>query len=172
VLITDAYPDPIYAQYPDNRKGSAYAVRLITLLNEPTSLHVLYRYYRDDWHIRSDTVNLELYRDISPSVLLGVRYRYYRQSSAYFAQDLGAYTPGDQLVAINYRMYAFHSNTVGMMAVIKPSKGFMSRFDADKVRLKLSADVFSTSSHPNIQYQYETDRLTGLFTTIAMDYDF
>jgi hypothetical protein len=161
-----------YAQYPDNRKGSAYAVRFITLLTEPMSLHVMYRYYRDDWHIQSDTVNLELYRDISPSVLLGARYRYYRQSAAYFAKDLNAYTASDPFIAVNYRMYAFHSDTVGMMAIIKPSKSFLSTFDADKVKLKLSADVFKTSSHPNIEYQYKTDHLTGLFTTIALDYDF
>jgi Protein of unknown function (DUF3570) len=172
LLISDTFPAGRYAQYPDNRKGSAYAVRFITLLNEPTSFHALYRYYRDDWSIQSDTVNLELYRDLSPSVVLGARYRYYRQTAAYFAKPLEAYAPGDLYVAINYRMYAFHSNTVGMMAIIKPSKGFMSRFDTDKVKLKLSADIFSTSSHPNIQYQYETDRLTGLFTTIALDYDF
>jgi hypothetical protein len=166
------YTPPLYAKYPDNRKGSAYAVRFITLLNDPTSLHVQYRYYRDDWHIQSDTANIELYRDISPSVVLGVRYRYYAQSAAFFAKPLDAYTPSDQLIAVNYRMYAFHSNTVGAMAIIKPSKGFLSRFDADKVKLKLSADVFSTSSKPNIQYQYKTDHLTGLFTTIALDYDF
>jgi hypothetical protein len=133
---------------------------------------VYYRYYRDDWHIRSDTVNLELYRDLSPSVVLGARYRYYRQSEAYFAKDLDAYVPADTLIAVDYRMYAFSSNTVGMMAIIKPSKSFLSRFDADKVKLKLSADVFATSRHENIQYQYKTDRLTGLFTTIALDYDF
>jgi hypothetical protein len=169
-LVTDAFT--IYAQYPDNRKGSAYAFRFITLLDEPTSLHVYYRYYRDDWHIKSDTVSLELYRDISTSVVLGARYRYYRQSAAYFAKDLDAYTPSDTLIAVDYRMYAFHSNTVGMMAIIKPSKNFLNMFDADKVKLKLSADVFTTSSHENIQYRYNTDRLTGLFTTIALDYDF
>lgn len=162
----------IYAQYPDTRKGSAYAVRLVTLLNEPTSFHVYYRYYRDDWRIRSSTVNLELYRDYSPSVVLGARYRYYQQSAAYFAKDLGAYTPSDPLVAVDYRMYAFHSNTVGMTAIIKPSRTFLRRFDADKVKLKLSADVFTTSRHENIQYVYNTDRLTGLFATIALEYDF
>jgi hypothetical protein len=166
------FTPPLYANYPDNRKGSAYAVRFITLLNEPTSLHLLYRYYRDDWHIQSDTVNIELYRDISPSVVLGMRYRYYQQSEAFFAKDLNSYTPSDKYIAVNYRMYAFHSNTVGAMAIIKPSKSFLSRFDADKVKLKLSADVFNTSSHPNIQYQYKTDHLTGIFTTIALDYDF
>jgi len=166
------YTPPIYAQYPEHRKGNAYAVQFITLLDNPTSLHAYYRYYRDDWGIQSDTVNLELYRDISPTVMLGARYRYYRQSAAFFAKDLNTYTPSDTLVAVNYRMYAFHSNTVGVMAIIKPPKGFLSRFDPDKVKLKLSADVFTTSSHPNIQYQYDTDRLTGMFTTIALDYDF
>jgi len=169
-LVTPAFTS--YAQYPDTRKGTAYAVRFVTLLNDPTSLHLYYRYYRDDWHIQSDTTNLELYRDISPSVVLGTRYRYYRQSKAYFAKDLDLYTPGDPLIAVDYRMYAFQSNTIGVMAILKPSQSFLSKFDADKVKLKLSADVFTTSKHENIQYMYHTDRLTGLFTTIALDYNF
>ncbi len=69
-------------------------------------------------------------------------------------------------------MYALQSNTVGISAILKPSRSFLSRFDADKVKLKLSADVYTTSSHENIQYRYHTDRLTGVFTTIALDYDF
>jgi hypothetical protein len=169
-LVTSAFT--VYSRYPDKRKGNAYAVRSVTLLNEPTSLHVQYRYYRDDWHIQSDTVNLELYRDISPSTVLGARYRYYRQSAAFFAKDLALYTPGDALIAVDYRMYAFRSNTVGVMAILKPSQRFLSGFDADKVKLKLSADLFTTSSHENIQYRYHTNRLTGLFTTLALDYDF
>jgi len=169
-LVTPAFT--VYARYPDMRIGNAYAVRFVMLLNEPTSLHVQYRYYRDDWHIQSDTVNLELYRDISPAVVLGTRYRYYRQSAAYFAKELALYTPGDPLIAVNYRMYAFQSNTFGVMAILKPSKNFLSMFDADKVKLKLSADVFTTSRQDNIRYQYHTDRLTGMFTTVALDYDF
>ena len=104
--------------------------------------------------------------------MLGARYRYYGQTGAFFAKDLNSYTPADTYIAVNYKMYAFHSNTVGMMAIIRPSKGFLSSFDADKLKLKLSADVFTTSSQPNIRYQYKTDSLTGLFTTIALEYDF
>ena len=169
-LITNAFT--VYSQYPEERRGNAYAVRFVTLLDEPSSLHVQYRYYRDDWHIRSDTVNLELYREISSSVVLGARYRYYRQSAAFFAKDLALYTPADPLIAVDYRMYAFRSNTIGIGAILKPSPSFLSGFDPDKVKVKLNADLYTTSSHENIQYRYHTDRLTGLFTTIAVDYDF
>jgi hypothetical protein len=169
-LITSAFT--VYSQYPDRRIGNALAARFVTLLDEPTSLHLQYRYYRDDWHIRSDTTNLELYRDLSRAVTLGVRYRYYRQSAAFFAKDLDLYTPSDPLIAVDYRMYAFHSNTVGASAILRPSPGFLSSLDPDKIKFKLSADVYTTSSHPNIEYRYHTDRLTGIFTTVAMDYYF
>ena len=162
----------MYSNYPDTRKGSAYAVRFVTLLDDPTSLHLQYRYYRDDWHIQSDTVNVEVYRDLSPSFVFGVRYRYYRQSASFFAKDLGLYTPSDPLLSVDYRMYAFQTNTVGVSAIVKPSSGFLSGSDPDKTRLKVSADLFTTSSHPNIQYRYHTDRLTGFFTTIAVEHDF
>jgi hypothetical protein len=71
--VAETFTPPIYAQYPDTRQGNAYAVQFITLLDDPTSLHVYYRYYRDDWHIASDTVNLELYRDLSRSFVRGFR---------------------------------------------------------------------------------------------------
>jgi hypothetical protein len=163
---------PIYAQYPDQRTGSAYAIRFVTLVTEPTSLHIEYRYYRDDWHIRSHTTNVELYRDVSPAATLGIRYRYYEQTRASFAKDLDQYTPNDPLVAVDYRMYAFHSNTAGVMAILTPSKTFLRGSDPDKVKVKLSADIFTTSSQPNIQYQYKTDRLTGTFFTFGLDYNF
>jgi hypothetical protein len=162
----------IYAQYPETRKGNAYAVRFVTLLSEPTSFHLDYRYYRDDWHIQSDTLNFELYRDISASLVLGARYRYYTQEQAFFAKDLAAYTPGDKLIAVDYRMYAFRTNTIGLMALLKPSWNNRLLSDADKVKVKLSADYYATSKQKNIQYVYNTDHLSGFFTTIALDYDF
>jgi len=162
----------LYAQYPETRKGNAYAFRFVTLLSEPTSFHLYYRYYRDDWHIQSDTLNFELYRDISASLVLGARYRYYTQEQAFFAKDLAAYTPGDKLIAVDYRMYAFRTNTIGLMALLKPSWNNRLLSDADKVKVKLSADYYATSKQKNIQYVYNTDHLSGFFTTIALDYDF
>jgi len=58
------------------------------------------------------------------------------------------------------------------MAIIRPRRSFLGRFDSDKIKVKLSADFFATSRHENIPYQYHQDRLTGMFTTIALDYDF
>jgi len=169
-LVTDAFT--VYEQYPGTRNGTAYAGRFVLLLDEPTSFHAYYRYYRDDWHIQSNTMNLELYRDLSQSFVLGVRYRYYTQGKAFFAKDLGAYTPSDPLIAVDYRMYAFRTNTVGAMAIIKPSWSDRSLIDPDKCKLRLSADYFSTSNNNNILYVYHTDRLSGVFTTVALDYDF
>lgn len=168
--VTSAFT--IYAQYPERRKGNAGAVRFVTLLSEPTSLHLQYRYYRDDWHVRSDTTTAEIFRDLSTAVTFGVRYRYYRQTAAFFARDLDRYTPADPLVAVDYRMYAFQSTTAGISAILKPSPGFLSGVDPDKIKIKASLDVYQTSPHENIQYRYKTDRLTGFFTTIAVDHNF
>jgi hypothetical protein len=169
-FVTSAFT--LYARYPDTRKGDAYAIRLVTLLNEPTSLHLYYRYYHDDWHINSDTVNVELYRDLSRTFVVGARYRYYDQDKAYFAKDLDTYTPADQLIAVDYRMYAFRTDTMGIMAIVKPWWGERSLVDPDKVTMKLSADYFITSKNRNIRYVYNQDRLTGMFVTIALEYNF
>lgn len=71
---------------PDGRFKVALGGRLNWYLNETFTLRTFYRYYWDDWGIRSHTASAELPMKITQKFTLYPSYRYYDQQQAdYFA---------------------------------------------------------------------------------------
>ncbi|MGX1929346.1 DUF3570 domain-containing protein [Flagellimonas sp. 2504JD4-2] len=71
---------------PENRLKIPIGMRLNHFVNEFLSVRTYYRYYFDDWGLRSHTANIELPVKISQKFTLYPSYRYYTQSQAdYFA---------------------------------------------------------------------------------------
>jgi hypothetical protein len=71
---------------PDTRFKVALGGRLNWYLNETFTLRTFYRYYLDDWGIRSNTASVELPIKITQQFTLYPSYRYYDQTAAdYFA---------------------------------------------------------------------------------------
>jgi hypothetical protein len=70
---------------PDRRVRSAVGTRVNFMMTSSSSLQLGYRYYWDDWKIRSNTVHALVQRHFLESNLtLGIGLRHYTQSSAYF----------------------------------------------------------------------------------------
>lgn len=71
--------------HPNQRLRHAIAIsgRLHIPATHTTAIGA-YRYYRDDWHIRAHTPELRLVQEIGPLADASVRYRYYRQTGAFF----------------------------------------------------------------------------------------
>ena len=83
-------------------------------LNETFVIRSYYRYYTDDWGIKSHTANIEIPIKISPKFTLYPSYRYYTQTAAdYFApfeQNLSTsefYTSDYDLSKFNANQYGF-----------------------------------------------------------------
>ncbi len=73
-------------QLPKTRFKTALGGRLHFFLNETFVLRTYYRYYFDDWGIKSHTASFEIPVKISDKFTLYPSYRFYNQSSAdYFA---------------------------------------------------------------------------------------
>jgi hypothetical protein len=74
-----------------------------------------YRYYTDTWAVHSHTAELKFNKYIFNDLVLGLDYRYYAQTGAFFYRDdyvgstftLGSYRTAD------YKLKPFSSNTVG-----------------------------------------------------------
>ena len=68
-----------------------------------------YRYYWDDWEIKSQTVQLKLNKYVTPDWIFSPEYRYYIQSGAWFYEDgnKGEFFTGD------YKLTPFESNNMG-----------------------------------------------------------
>jgi hypothetical protein len=74
-----------------------------------------YRYYFDDWKVRSHTAEVRFNKYIVNDLIFGVNYRYYTQNASYFT--LGKYA-GDHFLASSYRtadykLKKFGSNNFG-----------------------------------------------------------
>ncbi|ACF14560.1 hypothetical protein Ctha_2108 [Chloroherpeton thalassium ATCC 35110] len=86
VSIVDGNTVKLYNDYhPDSRERKAMGLRANYALFEETSLQLGYRYYWDDWKIRSHTVNASVQHYLSDrQITLGIGIRHYTQTAAYF----------------------------------------------------------------------------------------
>ncbi|HKU44853.1 MAG TPA: DUF3570 domain-containing protein [Polyangiales bacterium] len=69
---------------PETRMRHAIALVLRRALSEAASLGVSYRFYLDDWALRSHTVLAELGWNVGAETLLSFRYRFYTQGAVEF----------------------------------------------------------------------------------------
>ena len=80
---------------------------------KPLFYDTYYRYYSDDWGIKSHTANIEIPIKISPKWTLYPSYRYYNQTAAdYFApyeQNLST----SQFYTSDYDLSKFNANQYG-----------------------------------------------------------
>jgi len=78
---------------PNSRFKTPIGARLHYYINEYLVFKTYYRYYSDDWNVKSHTINFELPIKISEKYTLYPNYRFYNQTAAkYFA-------PYEQLLA-------------------------------------------------------------------------
>ena len=159
-----------FERYPDIRKGYALTFKLVKLLTERLATNLSYRYYKDDWDIKSHTFNIELLRDFTENLVLGIRYRYYTQTKAYFSKPIQQYKLNDKYYAIDYRMSEFSSNTLGVSFIYKPEGKFILNWD--NIKLEGSIDYYLTSSNEYIKVWYGQNRLYAIFTSFLMKYEF
>jgi hypothetical protein len=87
---------------PDNRLRTSVLVNSVYHLSQDIA-YVSYRYYWDDWNIRSHTIDLRFRRDLESGAWLEPHARYYSQSAAEFfqqglvnGQPLPAFASADQ----------------------------------------------------------------------------
>lgn len=162
----------VYESYPSNRSANALTLKLVKLIDDPTAVHFSYRLFKDNWDILSHTFDLELYRDLSKSFTIGAKYRFYTQSKADFTKPLSDYVMTDQYVAVDYRESAFSSNTIGIMAIVKPSTTETGLIDFNKVKIKGAVNYYWTSPNDYINNWYGVHRLQGIFTSLSINYEF
>lgn len=154
-----------FENYPESRVGHAFAFKGVVLIDDENAMNYSYRYYMDDWAIKSHTLSSEWLRDISDNITSGLRLRYYTQTKSNFAKDVGAYSITDEYFAVDYRMSAFDSYNVGVPLIYKPS--FL-----DEIKITASIDYYQTSNNDYIKSQYEKNNLKAVYTTLNLEYEY
>jgi hypothetical protein len=106
--------------HPDKRVRHAGTARISQLIPGVEAAVIgSYRYYFDSWEVRSSTVELRLNKTILNNFILGVDYRFYAQSQAYFYREVyaGAAYLDDAYRTADYKLKPFDSNNFGFSLV-------------------------------------------------------
>jgi len=154
-----------FENYPDNRIGHAFAIKGLKSIDDQNAMHFSYRYYKDDWDIRSHTFNIEWLHNINDNWMVGARVRYYTQTGSYFAKSIGSYAPTDRYIASDYRMSAFDSYDFGIPITYKPSSESPYKFS-------LSVDYYRTNDNAYIENWFGNKHIEALYTTFQIEYEF
>ena len=142
--------------YPGTRDSQALALRLVQGFPSAThavgsSLRAEYRYFRDNWEIRSNTLSLAYQKYFGKRWLGEVHYRYYQQSAASFYSD--NFAVERTYMARDKELSTFHSHSLGA----KATWNFLNRrfLFLERASLNLAHDYIL------FDYQDYTNVLTG-----------
>lgn len=121
---------------PDKRFKIPLGVRANYFLGDKVILRAYYRYYTDDWGLKSNTFSLETPVKISPFVSVSPFYSYYSQTSAKYFAPYQEHTAFDDFYTSNYDLSKFSSNFYGVGIRINPKNGLfgISRLNMLEIR--------------------------------------
>ena len=96
-----------------------------------------YRYYQDDWGLKSNTTELEVAVKITPFISISPFYRYYNQSSVDYFSGFAQHLNTQSFYTSDYDLSKFDSHFVGTgMRVVSPNGVLgISRFNAIEIRV-------------------------------------
>jgi len=100
-------------QLPDSRFKLAVGGRLNYYINEIFVLRTYYRYYSDDWGIRSHTASIELPIKISSKFTLYPSYRFYNQTAADYFAPYEEHLSTEEFYTSDYDLSEFTANQYG-----------------------------------------------------------
>jgi len=110
---------------PSSRFKLPLGMRLNYFLGDNIILRSYYRYYMDNWGIRSNTVNIEVPVKLTPFFSISPFYRFYNQSAAKYFAPYGVHKASDEYYTSNYEYSKFNSNFLGVGFRIAPPKGVL-----------------------------------------------
>lgn len=99
---------------PNNRVKIPIGVRLNQYINEYIVLRTFYRYYFDDWGIKSNTVNAEVAIKLSQKFTIYPKYRFYNQKAADYFGPFDVLTSTSQYYTSDFDLSAYKANQFGM----------------------------------------------------------
>jgi len=164
-FLSSPYINNITENYPSTRTGHAFAVKGLKFIDDDNSMNFSYRYYTDDWGIKSHTFGTEWLHDVNNNLMIGLRGRYYTQTAANFTKPIASYTATDTYKASEYRMSAFNSYDIGIPITYKPSEYSPYKFS-------FSVDYYRTSDNAFIENWFGNKHIQAVYTTFRVDYDF
>ena len=110
-----------------------------------------YRYYFDDWKVKSQTMDFRLNKYVFTNFIVGFNYRYYTQEGAEFYKERYEFTDTeeDQFFTADYKLEPFQSSSFGFnvrlllktWAKVYPGWGFLDKSSFEVMYLRYSNDL-------------------------------
>jgi len=108
---------------PSSRYKLPVGFRLNYFMGDNIVFRTYYRYYLDNWGIRSNTANLEISYKVSPFFSISPFYRFYNQSAARYFAPYEEHSPTDEYYTSNYEYAKFNSQFFGVGFRVAPPNG-------------------------------------------------
>jgi len=108
---------------PSSRFKLPLGFRLNYFLGDNIILRTYYRYYQDNWGIKSNTIGIEVPYKVTPFFSISPFYRFYDQSAAKYFAPYETHSPTDEYYTSNYEYSKFNANFFGVGFRIAPPKG-------------------------------------------------
>ena len=121
---------------PGSRFKIPMSVRANYFVGEKVIIRSFYRYYQDDWGIKSHTLQLELPVKISSLISVSPMYRYYRQAGAKYFAPYKSHQETDEFFTSDYDLSGFHSNYYGVNIRCTPFKTFHNLFSLSELGIR------------------------------------
>ena len=109
-----------------------------------------YRFYTDDWGLRSNTAELEMPVKITPFLSLSPFYRYYDQSAIKYFAPYESHTVQDKYFTSNYDYSKFNSGFFGAGIRIAPPKGVFNNKHLNALELRFGHYTRNNDLNSNI----------------------
>lgn len=98
---------------PDNRLKVPIGIRLNQFINEVLTVRTYYRYYFDDWGLRSHTASVELPIKISDKFTFYPSYRYYTQNQIDYFAPFDSHLSTERYYTSDYDLSQYDAHQIG-----------------------------------------------------------
>ena len=125
---------------PDSRLKIAVGGRLNYYINETFVVRTFYRYYSDDWGIKSHTASIEVPIKLNDKFTLYPSYRFYNQTEADYFAKYEEHLSTDEFYTSDYDLskYAANQYSFGLSYTDIFTKFHISKFGLKSIDLKFT----------------------------------
>lgn len=121
---------------PSSRLKIPIAIRANYFLGDAVIIRGWYRYYKDDWNISANTMQLETSVKINPFLSVTPFYRFYQQTAADYFSPYGVHKVTDAYYTSNYDLSTFNSNFFGIGLRAAPPKGVFNIQHVNSIEIR------------------------------------
>jgi len=153
--------DYVWEKRPNRRNANSFYAKWVYHLPEDV-IHLSYRYFQDDWGIRSHTADLTYHLMLPKEIYLEPHLRYYTQTQAdFYHSSLPDWSALPDYASADYRLAEMKSHTAGLKLGIPVGSD-------SQVSLRYEKMIQRGNSHPAdaIGAQQSLDLYPGLDATI------